>query len=142
MYKIRIVCNDSDLDEVEQIRKEAFHLKENAINTFKKHIENGKMIAFSLETEEDEKIGGCYLGEYNNTLYVYYLFLKESYQRSGKGIGRRFLLEIFNHKKAIELILKHNYEYSSLHPTCTKLTEMYKEIGYQEQTKGYYVKRI
>jgi len=142
MYKIRMVCNENDLDEVEKIRKEAFHLKENSINVFKKHIQAGMMVAFSLETEDNEKIGGCYLGEYNNTLYVYYLFLKESYQKSGKGIGRNFLLEILKHKKAIELILNKNYDFSSLHPTCTKLTNMYKEIGYEEKTKGYYVKRI
>lgn len=140
-YTIKIVKTPEELSLIESIRKEAFHLKDNSFNLYQKHIKANKIIPFALY-KEDEMIGGCYIGEYQNAMYVYSLFLKENYQRSGEGIGRKFLLELSKYKKAIEALLKSTFEFISLHPCSDKLIEIYESIGFIEKGKGYYVKKI
>jgi len=142
-YKINIVGNsDQELDAIEMIRKQAFHLKPTGENHYKKHIREGKMIPFSMEKEDGEMIGGCYLGEYRNSIYVYFLFLKPEYQKSGLQLGRKLLLEVLKHKKEIEEILHQSFDTSSLHPNCDKVKEVYESIGYKEESYGYYIKKI
>ena len=142
-YHITIIDKkDEEIDEIERIRREAFHLKRSGCNYYKKFIKDGKILSFALVSDDNQMIGGCYLGSYHNSIYIYYLFMKPEYQKTGLQLGRNLLLSILKHKKRIEELLHQSFEYSSLHPTCKKVHEIYESIGYQEVKNGYFEKRI
>lgn len=135
-YTIKITGKShEEINEIESLRKEVFHIKEIAPNRYEKQIRDNVIIAFSL-WKEDELIGGCYVGSNFDSLYVYFLFIKEKYQKNGLKLGRRLLSEILDHKNAVEELLDKSFDKSTLHPISEEVKKVYKAIGYVESVKG------
>ena len=141
-YTIQIMGkSEQEIHKIESLRKQAFHLKASTPDRYASAIKRDKIIPFALFKGE-ELIGGCYVGDNFDSLYIYYLFLNESYQKSGLKLGRRLLTEILAHKQEIEALLEKPLTCSKLHPNSEPVRKVYEEIGYQNANNGVMIKRI
>lgn len=141
-FTIHIIPDSEEqIRKIESLRKSVFHLKQDAPNRYAKPIRDGMIIPFALY-KGDELIGGCYVGDGYDSLYIYYLFIREDYQKTGQNIGRRFLQNIINHKEQIEVLLNHPVKQSALHPMNDNLKKVYRAIGYQDGRSGMMVRAI
>ena len=141
-YTIKIVGKtEEEILQIEALRKQVFHIKASAPNRYAKQIRDEKIIPFALFKGED-LIGGCYVGEGFDSLYIYYLFVREDFQKTGLRLGRGLLQEVLDHKAEIEALFDNHFERSALHPISEEVKKIYQKIGYQEAPRGLMIRTI
>ena len=141
-FRIGIIERDEQqIHAIESLRKEVFHLKPSSPDRYRKMILEEIIIPFALYDEE-KLIGGCYVGKVYDSLHIYFLFVKEKYQKTGLQLGRRLLQEVINHKGEVEELLDSSFTTSTLYPICEKVREVYQSIGYEDSPKGMMIKCI
>ncbi len=128
-YTIKIMNHLEDINTIEQLRKEVFHLKQNATNYYEFHILHNQMIPYGM-FYNNQLIAGCYISKSFDSIYVNFLFVKEEYRHNGLKIGRKLLLYILEHKKEIEEFFGQEFTISKLHPNNQESRRIYQTIGY------------
>ncbi|MBR1417021.1 MAG: GNAT family N-acetyltransferase [Bacilli bacterium] len=126
--------NDYSLDDLEKVRANAFDLDYRHIsNLYRNELENGKMLAY-ICTGDKKILGGAYVSNSFNSLYIEQLFVAKSYQN--KHIGTNLLKYVLNDKYNIERYFNQEFNYSKL--TDITDSDFYTNMGYKDGNSRFY----
>lgn len=119
----------------EQLRLKSYGINPSPKDFDEYYIENicnGTIIAI-ICYQDNKPIGGCYISDTFNSIYIDYLFVLPEYQNKGLHIGRSILQYIFDNKNIVEEYYNKEFTQSKLYATSPKSKALYKKIGYKEQ---------
>ena len=97
-------------------------------------ITNGRILVITCYYQ-DKLVGGCYVSNTLNSLYIDYLFILPEYQEKGLNLGRKLLLLILEKKQLVEEYFDTEFTQSKLYAPNEKTKHIYKKIGYTEQSE-------
>lgn len=95
-------------------------------------IKEGSVLVF-LCLVDDKPVAACYISNYNNTLFVEYLFTLAEYQRKQLYYGKNLLQYILDNKKIVEEYFECTINQSLLYPANNNVIPLYESLGYKIQ---------
>ena len=120
--------------KLEDIRLRSYGIKPTPNDYDKYYIDNiinGSILVFTCYLDE-KLIGGCYVSNAFNSIYIDYLFVLPEYQQKGFHIGKKLLEYILINKKQIEEYFNQEFSESKLYATSDKSKNIYSKMGYEE----------
>lgn len=130
-----LITDEKELYKVDKLRKKVFGFEN--INSF--YFLNQLLIneykAYATKIN-GEIVAGCYFHEFEHSLIIEQLFVKESYQETGAKLGRKLLLELIKSKKELEKLLNAELVRCKVEPYDEKAEYIYKEIGFRYPNKN------
>lgn len=142
-----VVCrnlkiNEENIEKLELARFDAYGMKTDEFdikNTFyANELRNKKFLAFGTYLE-DELIGGCYVSNSRNSLFIEQLFIKRKYQRL--KLGTLLLTYILENKEMIEKYYQREFNACCLE-NRKELDKFYESLGYKRINQMVMKKRI
>ena len=139
VFIITFKLEESSLDianKLEELRLRSYGINPSPKDYDPYYIDNiikGNMLAFTCYKDNDI-IGGCYISNAFNSIYVDYLFILKEYQNKGLHIGRQLLQFILDNKILVEEYYKTEFNESRLYALTDKTKEIYSSMGYEEET--------
>lgn len=138
-----INLTDENILKLEQIRYDAYKFDKQELKEgnplYIKYLKEGKYLVFGCYLN-NQLIGGCYISNFHNSLYVEQLFISKQHQRTSLHLGTNLLLHVLKNKDQVEEYFQIKLNYSYLEPR--KNTEnFYQNLGYRE-TSNFFKKRI
>ncbi len=91
---------------------------------------------------KDKIVGGSYVSNTLNSLYIDYLFILPEYQEKGLRLGRQLLKFILKNKQLVEEYFDTNFTQSKLCATNEKTKKLYTKMGYKEIGEEMYCKKL
>ena len=129
-----LLANIEEYEEIEELRKEVFNIKASPGTYYLNGLIDNKIKAVAAK-KDDKIIAGCYFHSFINSLVIDQVFVKENYQETGLKLGRKLLLDLFNHKKELEKLLNTKLYTTSIEPIDEKAEYIYRKIGYKQGNK-------
>jgi len=134
---------DENIILLEQLRYNAYGFDNQELKNGNplhiKYLKEGKYLAFGSYLN-DQLIGGCYISNSHNSLYIEELFISKQHQKTSLHLGTNLLLHILKNKDKVEEYFKTKLNYSYLEPRKNTET-FYENLGYKE-TSNFFKKRI
>lgn len=96
------------------------------------NIINGKILVITCYNEE-KLVGGCYISNSLDSIYIDYLFILPEYQKTGQKLGRKLLQFVLDNKKIVEEYFDRKFTQSKLYAPNETNKDIYKKIGYEEE---------
>ena len=123
--------NISNIEQVEKLRIEAYHLNiENPNLYYTKNILEGNYLVFVCIYQK-QIIGGAYISNSYNSLYVEQIFVKPSFQNHSLHIGHQLLQYILENKEISEKYFQTKFYYSKLESRGHD--SFYEGLGYHPE---------
>lgn len=142
-----VVCrnlkiNEENIEKLELARFDAYGMKTDNFdikNTFyANELRSKEFLAFGTYLE-DELVGGCYISDSRNSLFIEQLFIKRKYQRL--KLGTILLNYILENKEMIEKYYQQEFNVCCFE-NRKELDEFYKSLGYRRVGQMVMKKRI
>lgn len=130
--EITILTNESDLLELEKLRSEVLHL-EKISEYYKNELLSNNTYAIAAYID-NELVGGCYFHQFNQTLMIDQLFVKEKYQNTGLRIGRSMLKELMTNKELLEKLFSEEITVCRIESNNEKAHALYSKMGFRESS--------
>lgn len=135
--KVTLMSNtEENAIMTEQMRLKAYGIRGNlevGDSEYIEEITTGKILVFLFEID-DLPVAGCYISNFQNTLYVDYVFVLEEYQRKGLHYGQKLLRYILEHKEIVENYFQRKFCRSELAPSKEEIIPIYEAIGYKQKS--------
>lgn len=125
MIEYKIV-NENEFDEIEQIRKKAFNIKEGNCYYLDK-LKKADFIAIGLYVD-NHLVGGIYISKSLNSLYLECGFIEEKYRNM--GLFHNMIDYILINKEKFEIYFNTKFEFSRLEPNSKEMINYYRDIGF------------
>lgn len=130
-YRV-LLLNDEIINLLECLRYDSYQMKfDKSVVTqgyYYNALSNNKYFVFGCFCD-NFLIGGCYVSNLYNSLYIEQLFIKREHQNN--GIGHKFLEYVLKNKCLIEDFYHNRFYYSYLDAT-PRAESLYKRLGYRE----------
>ncbi len=129
MLKFELVkISDDDISEIEKLRCEVFNFGFSEKNNYYfRKLKEGKIIGIKCLYEK-KLIGGIYLSDAYNSLFVEQLFVSKKYQLSDLKVGSKLLHFIIDNKTVFEK--KFNKQFNVSRLESRNQDEFYIRNGY------------
>lgn len=121
--------------KLEDIRLRSYGIKPTPNDYEKYYIDNiinGSILVFTCYLD-NQLVGGCYVSNAFNSIYIDYLFVLREYQQKGLHIGKQLLEHIIANKHLIEEYFGREFSESKLYATSDKSKKIYHKMGYEEE---------
>lgn len=126
----KILTDEKDLLKLEKLRCEVFDLDQASVYyTNELLTKNAYAMAAYIE---DELVGGCYFHNFNKTLMIDQLFVKEKYQNTGLRIGRSILTELMSNKEVLNKLFDEDVTVCRIESDNEKAHALYSKMGFRE----------
>lgn len=135
-----VTIDEEMIRELEKVRFNAYHMDISELSPTEsfsaQQLREGEYIAFAALSKQ-QIIGGCYVSNNYNSLFIEQLFIKEEFQN--KHIGTALLAYTLKHKDIIQQYFNQRFYYSYL-DNLNIQNQMYQKLGYVE-TDSYLMKK-
>ncbi len=128
ILKLKMITNMSDAELVDRLRHDVQKLEYVENNYFINRIKNSEICVLACFID-DSVVGGLYLSNYLNSLYIEKVFVKEIYQK--QGIASYMINYVINNKEYFEGFFNKKVEYSKLEPNSKLTIDIYRKLGYR-----------
>ena len=128
-YVYRLLNDDESFLEIDKLRFECFNIKNfDETNGYLRKIRDGYVLVVGCYLD-NSLVGGVYVSDYLNSLYIDQLFVKENCRRMHIGSG---LLEfVFKNKNIFENYFNKKFDVSRLE--SANKDDFYHYIGYRDE---------
>lgn len=131
--KFAILKNDNDMIELmERLRKNAFGFDADTINQYYINRLMDNSLVMLACVYNNKLIGGAYIANRFNKLYIESLFVDKSLQRSKLHVGTRIMNYIINNNELFDKLFDTKFYFSSLEPIDEEVASFYKRLGYHQ----------
>lgn len=134
--QIRILETEDNIVKSELLRLTAFNVDLQDFDVSNSYyymgIKNNLFIPFGLFIK-GQLVAGCYVSNFNDSLYIDQLFVNPIFHNTGLRFGRMILRYILNNKKQLEEIFERKLTTSTIEPLNEKCRAIYAKEGYELQ---------
>ena len=128
ILRLEVIKNVDDLNLVDRLRYDVENLEYVEDNYFINKIKNNEICVLACFID-NSVVGGVYLSNYLNSLYVEKVFVKESFQK--QGIASSMIKYVINNKDYFEGFFNKRIDYSKLEPNSNLTIDIYRKLGYR-----------
>lgn len=125
----------TNLLKLEKIRLNAYNINTKDLSPketfYYQKLKEKKYLIYTCYLN-NKLVGGCYISNSNNSLYIEQLFISKNQQNSKYHLGKNLLKYILTQKKEIEKYFNQTFNYSTL-DSLPKATTLYKSLGYKQK---------
>lgn len=136
MLKYQVESNSLELaNKLEFLRLSSYGFTPTEEDYDQYYIENiiNKKILVITCYKDEKIVGGCYISNTLNSIYIDYLFILPEYQETGLRLGRKLLQFILDNKHLVEEYFDREFSQSKLYAPNEKTKNIYKKLGYDEE---------
>lgn len=127
IYKINNP-NSKEIEELEKLRCEIIKIDKS--NYYLDLLLNGKIIGIGCYYN-NQLIGGAYISDFLNSIYIEQLFVKEEYQNNALHIGSSILKYILENKKIFSEYYNKNFDTCRLE--SKNRDSLYSKLGFKKE---------
>ena len=141
--KINLVLDNDEFLKLENLRYEVLGLpkeimgKSYYLDKFNKY----KLLGAGAYID-NKLVGGIYISDSYDTLYIEYLFVSKEYQSNKNHIGSELLSFVLKNKNAFEEYFNIDIYVSMLEPGSELLRMYYRKFGYKDIGNNYMKRTI
>lgn len=122
---------DDNFKIIERIRKEAFNIEDTEQNDYYyQKIKNNSIYVIQCYYN-NELVGGAYISNYLNSLFIEQIFIIKKYQKSDLHLGTKLMKYIIDNKRKFETVFDTQFSFSRLE-SCME-DHFYENLGYSEE---------
>ena len=125
---IKVITEHSDIELVDRLRYDAQNMEYVDNNFFINRIKKGEICVLACFIE-NSVVGGIYLSNSLNSLYVEKIFVKEQFQKC--GIATFMINYVINNKTYFEGLFYKKIDYSILEPNSNLTVDLYRKLGFR-----------
>ena len=125
---IKVINEHSDIELVDRLRYDAQNMEYVDNNFFINRIKNGEICVLACFIE-NSVVGGIYLSNSLNSLYVEKIFVKEQFQKC--GIATFMINYVINNKHYFEGLFHKKIDFSILEPNSNLTVDLYRKLGFR-----------